>query len=96
MRMARQDGGTWRGTKVHIVYGSIYQLIGEGKWAKTRLIIKKWLQRVASVEPLDCKELQSDQGLPNYVFDTYRSCSKFLKGMHLTLDSWCPHRDSEG
>ena len=26
-----------------------------GIWAKTRIIIKKWLQRVASEEPLDYK-----------------------------------------
>ena len=61
-----------------------------------RIITEKWLQRVTSEEPLDYKELQSDQGLMNYVFDTYRSCRKFLKGMHLTLDSWQQHRDSEG
>ena len=32
--------------KVHIIYGSIYQLIVEGKWANARLIIKFFLQRV--------------------------------------------------
>ena len=74
---------------------SIYQLIGEGK-RKTRIMIKKWLKIVASEEPLDCKELQSDQGLLNHFFDTYRSCRTFLKGMHLTLDSWNPHWDPEG
>ena len=40
-RMAGQDGGPWRGETVHIIYGSLYQPIGEGEWAKTRLIIKK-------------------------------------------------------
>ena len=54
-RMTGQDGGPWRGTKVHVIYGSIYQLIGEVKWAKTWIIIKKWLQRVTLEEPLDYK-----------------------------------------
>ena len=67
-RVDRQDRGPWIGAKVRIIYGSIYQLRGEGKWAKTRIIIKKWLQRVALGAPLDCKELQSDRGLMNYVF----------------------------
>ena len=35
-----------------------------------RIITEKWLQRVTSEEPLDYKELQSDQGFLNYVFDT--------------------------
>ena len=39
-RMARQEVGSWRGTKVHIIDGSIYQLIGEEKWTNTRIIIK--------------------------------------------------------
>ena len=60
MRMTRNDVGTCRGTKVHIIDGSIYQLIGEVKWDNTWLIIKKWFQRVASEEPLDYKEFRSD------------------------------------
>ena len=28
-RTVDQEGGLWRGTKVHIIYGYIYQLIGE-------------------------------------------------------------------
>ena len=47
-------------------------------------------------ERLDYKELKIDQGLLNYVFDVYRSCRPFLRGIHITLDSWRPHRDSEG
>ena len=94
--MAGQDGGPWIRTKVHIIYRYIYQMIGEGKWAKTRIIIKKWMQRVALGELLDYKELQSNRRLLNYVFDTYRSCRPFLKGMHLTWDYWRPHWDSEG
>ena len=46
-RMAGQYRGLWRGNNFHIIYGYIYQLIGEGGWAKTRIIILKWLQRVS-------------------------------------------------
>ena len=38
-RMAGKYRGTWRGNKFHIIDGSIYQLIGEGKWVKIWLII---------------------------------------------------------
>ena len=41
-RMAGQDRGPWRGEKVHIIDGSIYQLILEGERAKNWLIIKNY------------------------------------------------------
>ena len=47
-------------------------------------------------ETLEYKELQSYQGLLNYVFDSYSICGPFLKGMNINLDSWLPHRDPEG
>ena len=40
-RIAGQERGPWRGTKVQIIDDSIYELIKEEKWAKNRLIIKK-------------------------------------------------------
>ena len=43
-RMSRQDGGPWRGAKLHIVHGSIYRIIGEVKWAKTCLKTKKMVE----------------------------------------------------
>ena len=39
-RTEGQDRDPWRGTKVHIIDGSIYHMIGEAKWANSRLIIK--------------------------------------------------------
>ena len=34
-------------------------------------------------------------GFLNYVFDTYKSCRPFLKGMHIALDYWQPYRNSK-
>ena len=31
-----------------------------------------------------------------YVDQTYRDMNSYLKGLHLTLDSWRPHREKEG
>ena len=39
--------------------------------------------------------MQSDWGLPNCVFDTYRSCRPFLKVIHITLEYWRLYWDSE-
>ena len=54
-RMAGKNGYLWRGTKVQIIYGYIYHPIGEGKFAKTWLIIEKRFQRVTLEEPMDYK-----------------------------------------
>ena len=43
--------------------------------------------------------LQGDGKTPGfllYVTRTYPSMVPYLKGIHLTLDSWRPQRDSEG
>ena len=39
-RIIGQDRVPWIGTKVHIIYGYIYHIIGEGRWEKTRITIK--------------------------------------------------------
>ena len=40
--------------------------------------------------------MKIDYVLLNCVFDTYKSCRPFIKGMHITLDFWLPHWDPEG
>ena len=95
-RMSGQDEVPWRGMKVHIIDESDYQLIGEEKWTNTRMIIEKWIQRVTSEGPLYYKELKSYQGLLNHFFGTYNIYRPFMKGIHLTLESWRPHREPEG
>jgi hypothetical protein len=40
--------------------------------------------------------LESIRGFLIYVFRTYRSASVYLKGLHLTIDSWRPYRDLQG
>ena len=53
--MEGQEGGSWRGTKFHIKERSVYQLVVEEKWAKTRHIIQNWLLGVMSYTPLEYK-----------------------------------------
>ena len=72
-------------------------MIVDGKWIKNRLIIEKCIKMFTTEEPMDYKELQgqSDQVFLNYVFETYKICRPFLKGMHLTLEYSHPHRESK-
>ena len=44
-RMEGQDLGLWIGMKFYIIYGSVYQLIGEIKWANNWPIILKMVTK---------------------------------------------------
>ena len=47
-------------------------------------------------DPIDRKELEKIRGFLVYVSLTYKALVPYLKGIHLTLESWRPDRDEEG
>jgi hypothetical protein len=51
---------------------------------------------VNSGKPLHFKTLEWQRGFLVYITRTYPSLVPYLKGIHLTLDSWRPNRDNEG
>jgi hypothetical protein len=66
------------------------------KWERARgylLEMKTLLDQNAS---LIHKVLKSQCGFLVYLTRTYPSLVSYLKGIHLTLDSWWPGQDSEG
>ena len=74
----------------------IYQLIGEVKWTKTWLTIKNGCKGLRWNNPWITRSCKFDLGLLNNVFVTYMISRPFLKGMHISLDSWSPYWDPEG
>ena len=46
--------------------------------------------------PINYKKLESARGFLVYVAGTFKAMIPYLKGIHLTLDSWREHRDREG
>ena len=46
--------------------------------------------------PIDHKKLESSRGFLVYVSNTYRAMVPYLKGIHLTVDSWRTDRDDDG
>jgi hypothetical protein len=42
------------------------------------------------------KKLESARGFLVYVANTFKAMTPYLKGIHLTLDSWREHRDHDG
>jgi hypothetical protein len=57
----------------------------------------KWIyETVRSSESIDHKTLESYRGFLIYFSRTYPSFIPYLKGIHLTLDSWRPWRREDG
>ena len=56
------------------------------------------LQEMESSEKdgMDNSKMESIRGLLVYMSRTYWDMNPYLKGLHLTLDSWIPLRDKEG
>ena len=91
-----QDQGPWAGTEVHTSTG-LEGMLPEGKWTK----LKQQIERLAEMhaedpDNMDRKELESMRGFMIYCCRTYRNMNPYLKGVHLTIDSWRDYRDNEG
>lgn len=59
--------------------------------------MEKWLTRIDQGDKeLDHKELLKDRGFLVYVTRTYPAMVPYLKGFHLTIESWRGGRDEDG
>jgi hypothetical protein len=85
-------------------------MVTEKRWTKTRTIIRRVVDEMTalkecreregsgpwSIRGIDHNALESDHGFLIYVSQTYPSMSPYLKGIHLTLDSWREERRDDG
>jgi hypothetical protein len=87
----------WAGTVTHTDNNEVTGLVSQAKWDKTKAHIKE-MRRLYEEDPkrMPRKTLESIRGFLIYVFRTYRSANVYLKGLHLTIDSWRDYRDMEG
>ena len=91
-----QRPGEWVGFMVETAGGEVHQLTLEKKWIKGKSILVRIKEELVSRGCLDHKQLERDRGFLIYLSRTYRSMCPYLKGIHLTLDSWRKGRDNEG
>ena len=74
----------------------MYVTVTIARWNKGKAQIQ-WIHDQILVGSLMChKTLESYRGFLVYLSWTYPSLVPHLKGIHLTLDSWRPHRDQDG
>ena len=60
------------------------------------LIIRSIIEELELRSVLNHKQLERDRGFLVYLSRTYRSMIPYLKGIHLSLDSWREGRDVDG
>jgi hypothetical protein len=88
--------GAWAGSTVISDANGVGVKATQEKWDKTKSILKKLWEWLEEDEMLDRKELESMRGSLVYLQRTYPAIMPYIKGLHLTIDSWRPSRSNEG
>ena len=96
-RPPSKSPGAWAGAVVGTdENGQVYKTVSQERWNKTRGHInslKLWAQEGRKI---NCKELERVRGFLVHVSLTFDTMVPYLKGIHLTLETWRSDRDSEG
>ena len=94
-REPSQAPGAWAGAVIESRPDGVYKMVSQERWdkVKSRLVV---LERMVEAERVDRKELERIRGFLVHVSLTYATMVPYLKGLHHTLESWRPTRDSEG
>jgi hypothetical protein len=95
-REPKRNPGAWAGAVVEATKEGVYKGVTQERWDKTRKHIKRLGEWAEGNEKIPRKELESIRGFLVYVSLTYTIMVPYLKGIHMTLESWRPNRDEEG
>jgi hypothetical protein len=88
--------GPWAGSIVHTEKGTITVSIPQERWDKAKCILL-WIEtQIKQGDTIEFKTLESHRGFLVYIARTYPMINPYLKGIHLTLDSWRPWRKEDG
>jgi hypothetical protein len=95
-RPPSQDPGAWAGSLVSTEAMGVAVRISLEKWREIKKIVQDLIQLVEHGAPLNLKELQSARGSLTYVQRTYPMITPYMKGFHLTIDSWRSGQTRDG
>ena len=79
--------GPWAGTVTHTAGGRVLGMVSQVKWDKTKLLNAE-LGEMIPKGPLPLQRLLEIRGFLLYVVRTYTWLNPYMKGLHLTVDSW--------
>jgi hypothetical protein len=83
--------GPWAGTVTHTNGGSVMGMVLQEKWIKTEAMVQELVDMIPGGQ-LPLQRLLEIRGFLMYVVRTYTWMNPYIKGMHLTVDSWRPGR----
>jgi hypothetical protein len=95
-REGSQTPGAWAGSIVLTSDGMVSIAVSQERWDKSRMILTWLHDHITSGLPIPFKTLESHRGFLIYIVRTYPAINPYLKGIHLTLDSWRPWRKDDG
>jgi hypothetical protein len=92
------EAGAWAGMILKAFRDRVIQMITQAKWDKGREILIKLGNEIAESTDgkVDYKNLERGRGFMIHVSVTYPQVTPFLKGWHLTIDSWRANRQVDG
>jgi hypothetical protein len=94
-RPPRQEPGAWAGTIAHTGPFGVGVKCSQDKWDKAKALLAELAVELTCHGSLDHMGLESKWGFFIHLQRTYPTITPFLKGIHLTLDGWCPNRDRD-
>jgi hypothetical protein len=95
LRPPLQQPGPWAGTIAFSCPAGVGVTCPEGKWVKAQGLIAALQSELQTKNTVSRKPLESTRGFFIHLMRTFPIITPYLKGMHLTLDGWRPHRDTE-
>ena len=97
-RCSTQTSGAWGGGIFSITPEKITKTVSQEKWTKGRLMVRDLFEMVSKNRSaiLGHKSLEKRRGFLVHLSMTFSNIVPFLKGIHLTLDSWRPKRNTNG
>jgi hypothetical protein len=95
-RFGKQKGGAWAGSIVETDGRGVYVTVSQEKWDKTKRYIGDIVEELTRTKMLGHKDLERKRGFLIYVTRTYPAMVPSLKGIHQTLETWRPNRESSG
>ena len=79
--------GPWAGKVASTEGGLLVGMVSQEKWDKTKGLLKELTDMLAD-GPLPLQQQYEIRGFLMYVVWTYPWLNPYMKGMHLTIDSW--------
>ena len=101
-RPPSQRPGPWCGSFVAVENKCVFAYVSQKKWDKAKAYISGWRnimvesRKNSTLAEYDHKLMEQGRGFLVYLSRTYTSMIPYLKGIHLTLDSWRTGRDQHG